>query len=252
MGATLEDHHRSERTLLTVQEITVRFGGLIALDTINLDIIEGRTTALLGPNGAGKTTLFNAIAGAVQPTSGRILLEGRDITERAPSRRCSAGVARTFQITQPFATLSVRENVMVPIVSRGVAMRQARAEAAEYADFVGLAAKLDEPARTLSTGQRKRLELARALATRPQLLLLDEVTGGVDRPSIPGLIALIGRLRDERAITVVVVEHNMEVLLGLADHGVFLNRGTIIASGPMREVARDAGVRRIYLGESDA
>jgi branched-chain amino acid transport system ATP-binding protein len=252
MGAPSQDRHVSASTLLAVREVTVRFSGLVALDKVDLDIVEGRTTALLGPNGAGKTTLFNAIAGAVQPTSGSILLEGRDITGLAPSRRCSAGVARTFQITQPFGTLSVRENVMVPITSRGVAMRQARAEAAEYAAFVGLASKLDEPARTLSTGQRKRLELARALATRPRLLLLDEVTGGVDRPSIPGLIELIGRLRDERAITVVVVEHNMEVLLGLADHGVFLNRGTIIASGPMREVAQDAGVRRIYLGEGDA
>jgi branched-chain amino acid transport system ATP-binding protein len=238
--------------LLRATGITVRYGGLVALNNVDLDVVAGRTTAILGPNGAGKTTLFNTITGVIRPAAGEILLKGHDVAGTSPSSRCRAGIARTFQITQPFGGLSVRENVMVAIASRGASMRQARTEAAEYADFVGLARKIDDPARTLSTGQRKRLELARALATQPQLLLLDEVTGGVDRPSIPGLLVLIRRLREERAITIVVVEHNMEVLLGLADDAVFLNRGEIIVSGAIEKVASDPAVRRIYLGDGDA
>ncbi|ESR26938.1 ABC transporter ATP-binding protein [Lutibaculum baratangense] len=238
--------------LLDVNQVTVRFGGLVALDRVDLHVEPGRTTAILGPNGAGKTTLFNAVAGVVHPTSGAISLDGRDITKALPSRRSRDGIARTFQITQPFVGLTVRENVMVSIVSRGVAMREARDEAAEYVSFVGLGPKMDEPARTLSTGQRKRLELARALATKPRLLLLDEVTGGVDRPSIPEILDLIRRLRDERGITIVVVEHNMEVLFGLADDAVFLNRGEVVVTGSMAEVAEHEAVRRIYLGDGDA
>ncbi len=238
--------------LLTVQGVTVRFGGLAALSDVTLSVRQGRTTAILGPNGAGKTTLFNAIAGTVRPTEGTIRFAGGEITGMSPSGRCRAGIARTFQITQPFGGLTVRENVMVPITMRGATMRQARAEAEEYVAFVGLTAKTEEPTRTLSTGQRKRLELARALATRPRLLLLDEVTGGVDRPSIPALLAVIRRLRAERDITIVVVEHNMEVLIDLAEDAYFLNRGEVVVSGDMNSVARDETVRHVYLGDGHA
>ncbi len=238
--------------LLEVDEVTVRFGGLVALNNVNLHVEQGRTTAILGPNGAGKTTLFNAVAGAVRPASGRITFDDSNITTALPSQRCRSGIARTFQITQPFVDLTIVENVMVAIVSRGVSMREARREAADYVTFVGLGQKMDAPARTLSTGQRKRLELARALATKPRLLLLDEVTGGVDKPSIPEILDLIRRLRDERGITIVVVEHNMEVLFGLADDAVFLNRGEVVVTGSMAEVAEHEVVRRIYLGDGDA
>lgn len=238
--------------LVELLDISVRFGGIVALRNVSMAVEAGKTTALLGPNGAGKTTLFNVIAGAVKVSAGELRFAGNTATKASPSERCRAGVARTFQITQPFSTLTIRENVMVPITARGRSMREARDEAASYAEFVGLAAKLDEPAATLSTGQRKRLELARALATEPRLLLLDEVTGGVDRPSIPELLALVRRLRDERGITVLVVEHNMEVLTGLADDAVFLNRGEIITQGTMKEVAGHETVRRIYLGDADA
>ncbi|OWU69268.1 hypothetical protein ATO2_09360 [Roseovarius sp. 22II1-1F6A] len=238
--------------LLQVDQLTVTFGGIVALRDVDLRVMSGRTTAILGPNGAGKTTLFNAVAGVVTPSSGRILLGDADISAERPSIRSKRGIARTFQITQPFSGLTVIENVMVAIVSRGVGMAEARNEAADYVDFVGLGAKLDAPARTLSTGQRKRLELARALATRPRLLLLDEVTGGVDRPSIPEILDLIRRLREERGITVLVVEHNMEVLFGLADDAIFLNRGEVVVRGSMQEVAEHDAVRRIYLGDGDA
>ncbi|WP_363322967.1 ATP-binding cassette domain-containing protein [uncultured Jannaschia sp.] len=144
------------------------------------------------------------------------------------------------------------ENVAVAIVSRGASMGAARRDAAEYVDFVGLGAKATSPARTLSTGQRKRLELARALATRPRLLLLDEVTGGVDQPSVPELLDLIRRLRVERGITVLVIEHKMDVLHGLADDAVFLDRGRVVTSGSMADIAAHGEVRRIYLGDADA
>lgn len=238
--------------LVELRGISVRFGGVVALRNVDMKVEEGRTTALLGPNGAGKTTLFNVIAGVATPSEGELRLAGEAATRSSPSQRCRAGVARTFQITQPFSALTIRENVMVAITARGRSMRDAHGEAATYAEFVGLASKIDEPARTLSTGQRKRLELARALATEPRLLLLDEVTGGVDRPSIPELLNLVRRLRDERGITVLVVEHNMEVLTGLADDAVFLNRGEIVTRGSMKDVAGHETVRRIYLGDADA
>lgn len=239
--------------LLDLSKISVRFGGIVALQNVNLAVPAGCTTAILGPNGAGKTTLFNVVAGVVKPTEGSITLDSHDITVASPSWRCSHGIARTFQITQPFTGLTVRENVMVAITARGTGMRAARREADDYVDFVGLSARMDEPSRTLSTGQRKRLELARALATKPRLLLLDEVTGGVDRPSIPAILDLIRRLREERGITVLVVEHNMEVLAGLADAAIFLNRGELLVSGTMADVAGHEAVKRIYLGgEGDA
>jgi len=236
---------------LRTERITVAFGGIVALKDVSLTVAQGKTTAILGPNGAGKTTLFNAIAGAVRPTGGTVFFGGEDITLYTPSRRCHSGIARTFQITQPFGGLSVRENVMVPLAAKGMPMKQARKEAESYVAFVGLSAKSEDPARVLSTGQRKRLELARALATRPRLLLLDEVTGGVDRPSIPELLDVIRRLRQERGITIVVVEHNMEVLLGLADDAVFLNRGELVVAGSMADIADHDAVRRIYLGDGD-
>ncbi|WP_299819719.1 ABC transporter ATP-binding protein [uncultured Jannaschia sp.] len=238
--------------LLLVSNLSVRFGGLLALDGVALEVRDGRSTAILGPNGAGKTTLFNAVAGAVRPSEGRILFAGDDITSIPPHRRCRKGISRTFQITQPFSGLNVIENVAVAIVSRGVPMAAALREAADYVAFVGLEAKSAAPARTLSTGQRKRLELARALATRPRLLLLDEVTGGVDQPSVPELLDLIRRLRVERGITVLVIEHKMDVLHGLADDAIFLDRGRVVTSGSMADIAAHDEVRRIYLGDADA
>ncbi|WP_411976559.1 ABC transporter ATP-binding protein [Sulfitobacter faviae] len=238
--------------LLEVSQATVQFGGVVALDHVDLTVKEGQTMAILGPNGAGKTTLFNVVAGVVPPSQGTIRLGGTDVTKATSSLRSANGIARTFQITQPFSGLTVIENVMVAIVSRGHSMSAAHEEAAEYVEFVGLGAKLNEPARTLSTGQRKRLELARALATKPRLLLLDEVTGGVDRPSIPQILDLIRRLREEHGITVLVVEHNMEVLFGLADKAIFLNRGKVLVTGTMQEVAEHEAVRSIYLGDRDA
>ncbi|WP_134725350.1 ABC transporter ATP-binding protein [Paracoccus luteus] len=240
----------TDANLLRLKDISVRFGGLTALNGISLDLRRNASLGLLGPNGAGKTTLFNVIAGAVRPSTGRVTFDGRDVTGDATSARSRAGVARTFQITQPFISLTVRENVMVALTAAGMAMRQAHGAAAEYVDFVGLRAKIDDAASGLSTGQRKRLELARALATRPKLLLLDEVTGGVDRPSIPGLVETIRALHAERGLTMVVVEHHMDFLGALVDEALFLDQGEQLVSGSLAQVAADARVRDIYLGDA--
>ncbi|WP_195759803.1 ABC transporter ATP-binding protein [Paracoccus sp. S-4012] len=237
--------------ILALEHVTVRFGGLVANDDVSLTLGERRSLALMGPNGAGKTTLFNVVAGSVRPTSGRVVFAGQDITTAPASERSRLGIARTFQITQPFSTLTVRENVMVALTAAGASMKDAHARARDYVDFVGLGLKLDDPSSTLSTGQRKRLELARALATRPRLLMLDEVTGGVDRPSIPGIIDTIHRLRDERGITLIVVEHHMDFLRALADEALFLHRGQVVVGGPIETVAAHPTVRNIYLGDAD-
>lgn len=241
-----------EPNLLALKDISVRFGGLTALQGININLSRGSSLGLLGPNGAGKTTLFNVIAGAVTSSSGQVVFDGNDVTADASSRRSRTGIARTFQITQPFTSLTVRENVMVALTAAGMGMRQARGAAEEYVDFVGLRAKIDDAAAGLSTGQRKRLELARALATRPKLLLLDEVTGGVDRPSIPGLVETIRTLHAERGLTLVVVEHHMDFLGALVDEALFLDQGRQIVSGSLAEVAADPRVRDIYLGDAHA
>ncbi|NPD17057.1 ABC transporter ATP-binding protein [Xinfangfangia sp. D13-10-4-6] len=237
------------KPILQVDAITMRFGGIVAIDNLSLDVKQGQILALMGPNGAGKTTTFHVIAGVHRPTSGRILFQGRDITNMRPDGRCTAGVARTFQITQPFEQLSVTENIMVGARPFHSSMADLRKASEVYAHKVGLGDKLDAPAKGLSTGQRKRLELARAMATRPKLLLMDEVTGGVDMKSIPGIIDLVKSLRDE-GLTIVLIEHNMKVISELADEAVFMNRGARMVSGTPHEVATDPGVVELYLGEA--
>lgn len=237
--------------ILQVDAITMRFGGIVAIDNLSLDVRQGQILALMGPNGAGKTTTFHVIAGVHAPTSGRILFQGQDITGMRPDGRCRAGLARTFQITQPFEQLSVTENIMVGARPFHASMADLRKASEVYAHQVGLGDKLDTPARGLSTGQRKRLELARAMATRPQLLLMDEVTGGVDMKSIPGLIDLVKDLR-KTGLTIVLIEHNMKVINELADEAVFMNRGARMVSGTPHQVATDPAVVELYLGEADA
>lgn len=234
--------------LLRVEAVTMRFGGITAIDDLTLDVKRGQILALMGPNGAGKTTTFHVIAGVHRPTAGRILLEGRDITGLRPDARCRAGLARTFQITHPFEELSVTENIMVGARPFHRSMAELRKAAEGYADQVGLGDRLDVSAKGLSTGQRKRLELARAMATRPRLLLMDEVTGGVDMKSVPGLIDLVRQLH-AGGLTIVLIEHNMKVINELADEAVFMNRGARMVSGTPQQVARDPAVIDLYLGE---
>jgi branched-chain amino acid transport system ATP-binding protein len=234
-------------TLLATEGLTKRFGGVYANRDVSFSVGRGEIVGLIGPNGAGKTTLFNLVTGFIRPDAGTVRFAGADVTAMRPDRLCHLGVARTFQILKPFPRLTVEENVMIGALTRGGGMARAREAARRCLALVGLDHKGDVLARGLSTGQRKRLEMARALATGPRLLLLDEITGGVDQPSIPGLIELVGRLRDE-GVTLLVIEHNMRVIMGLADRVVFLHLGQKLAEGTPQAIASHPEVVALYLG----
>jgi branched-chain amino acid transport system ATP-binding protein len=237
--------------LLAIESVSRRFGGLLALNGVSLAAAESRITGLIGPNGAGKTTLFGLISGFVAPDEGAIRYAGDIITGLPPHERARRGIARTFQIVQPFAGLSVRENIVV-----GAHLHhRARAEALAAADVVGrevgLGGLLDRPADTLTVAGRKRLELARALATEPKLLLLDEVLAGLNPTEIREIVPVIRRLCD-RGIAIMMIEHVMQAVMSLSEHVFVLAEGRIIAEGTPAEVAADRVVIEAYLGHGAA
>ncbi len=238
-------------TLLTVSQITKRFGGVVANQNISFQVAPGELVGIIGPNGAGKSTLFDVIAGIERPDAGEVRLEERRLTGLRPDQVSRLGVGRTFQKLRPFQGMTVLENVTVGALQKCRDVAHARREAREALERVGLEEKGNAYGRTLSTGQRKRLELARALATRPRLLLLDEVTGGVDQGSIPGLIRLIQDLH-RAGMTLVVIEHNMRVIMAMAQRIVALHLGEVIADGPPEAVTRDRRVVEAYLGQAYA
>jgi branched-chain amino acid transport system ATP-binding protein len=233
--------------LLSVQSVTMRFGGLTAVDAVSLDAQAGEITGLIGPNGAGKTTLFAVISGFEKPSSGAIHFAGRDITAMRVHERADAGIARTFQIVQPFAGLSVRDNIAVGAYLRHRKRDAALAKAEAVAQAVGLAPLLDQPAGALTVAGRKRLELARALATEPKLLLLDEVLAGLNPSEIRDMLPVVQAIR-AGGVTVLMIEHVMQAVMSLCDAVVVLAQGRIIASGAPSVVARDPAVIEAYLG----
>ncbi|MDT7952017.1 MAG: ABC transporter ATP-binding protein [Acetobacteraceae bacterium] len=237
--------------MLTVQGVSKRFGGLLAVDDASLTVPAGVITGLIGPNGAGKTTLFTIIAGFTQPTAGRVLFQDHDITADPAHRRAQAGIVRTFQIVQPFAGLSVRENIAVGAHLRHGARAEALDRATAVGKRVGLGPELDKPAASLTVAGRKRLELARALATEPTLLLLDEVLAGLNPTEIEGMLPVLRGLVAS-GITILMIEHVMQAVMQLCDTVHVLAQGRMIAAGPPRDVCADRAVIEAYLGPGAA
>jgi branched-chain amino acid transport system ATP-binding protein len=236
--------------LLTVESVSRRFGGLLAVNGASLSVRPG-ITALIGPNGAGKTTLFALISGFLKPSAGRIRYDGADVTGEPPHRLARRGVARTFQIVQPFAGLSVRDNLLVGAHLRHRKRSDALALAERVGHEVGLDDRLDRPAHALTVAGRKRLELARALATEPRLLLLDEVLAGLNPSEIRDIVPVVRGLAG-RGIAVLMIEHVMQAVMSLAAQVFVLAEGRIIAEGGPAEIAANPAVVEAYLGHGAA
>jgi branched-chain amino acid transport system ATP-binding protein len=235
--------------ILTVRELTKYFFGLAALDRVSFDIREGEIVGLIGPNGAGKTTLFSIIAGSQAPTSGAITFEGRDFTGVKSFRAVHAGIARTHQVTKPFRSMTVRENVEVGLrFGRGRRTRNVEKEVMEILELVGLHGLAAMPAVTLSVGHLKRLELARTLAARPRLLLCDEVCAGLTESEMQSILDLLRRIQS-LGTTIIYVEHNMRAILSTCHHVIVLNFGRKLAEGPPEQMRNDPAVIEAYIGK---
>ena len=238
--------------LLSLESVTKRFSGLTANKSVSLAIESGEIVGLIGPNGAGKTTLFNCISGYMHPDEGRIVFDGTDITRRRPETICGLGVARTWQIVRAFGRMTALDNVVCGALERTNRVSEARARARELIDFTELEGRADVLAANLTLADKKRLEIARALATGPRLLLLDEAMSGLTPFEAAMAVRLVKRIHQELRITICVVEHVMEVVMPLSHRVVVLDYGTKIADGAPRDIVRDELVISAYLGERRA
>ena len=237
--------------LLEGRNVSKSFGGVQALSEVDFTVERGTIVGLIGPNGAGKTTLFNAVAGAFKPTSGRIVFDEADITGLPANAVCRLGMARTFQVTRPFGAMTCLENVMVAAINRHPQKPRAFIEssAREKLSFVGLAEMEGVEARHLNVIQKKRLEMARALATEPKLLMLDEVLGGLNTQEISQAVEFIRSLRDQLGLTVLWIEHVMGAIMQAAERVIVLDQGQVLMAGTPAEVVNDPRVIQAYLGE---
>ena len=237
--------------MLDVRGLSKTFGGLKAVTDASLSVSEGKIVSLIGPNGAGKTTLFALISGFLNPDEGQTFFDGADVTGRPPHEICQRGLVRTFQVVQPFANLSVRENIAVGAHTRIAKRKLALAKAGDVASLVGMEGMLDQPAGDLTIAGRKRLELARALATEPKLLLLDEVMAGLNATEIAGMVQVVRSIRDS-GVTIFLIEHVMQAVMSLSDYTYVLNQGKMIAHGEPKEVTSSPEVIEAYLGHGAA
>lgn len=235
------------RTLLELKNLGKRFGGNWAIKGVNLEVHSGDILGIIGPNGAGKTTLFNMVTGFLKPTEGEVYLKGEKLTGGKPEKISKKGIARTFQIVKPFGQLSVLDNIMVGALKHESKVPKAREKAKEYADLVGLTPFLHVPAGTLTIGNRKRLEVARALATQPELILLDEVMGGLNDTETVEMMRIIESLH-QGGLTILIIEHNMHALMSLSKKVAVLCYGEKLAEGTPEEVSSNQDVIDAYLG----
>jgi branched-chain amino acid transport system ATP-binding protein len=233
--------------LLEAHEVSRAFGSFMALSKADLAVGEGEIVGLIGPNGAGKSTFFNCLVGDLVPTSGRVVFADTDVTNSSPETHARLGIGRTFQVPATFEEMTILENVMVGAFLRHPNRNDARAKAREIVEFVGLGAQIEQPARSLGTPGRKRLEIARVLASEPRLILLDEALAGLTPVEVQTAIELVRRIH-QRGITLVIVEHIMEVILSLTQRVLVFNQGHTIASGTPQEVVNDSAVIEAYLG----
>jgi branched-chain amino acid transport system ATP-binding protein len=245
--------NQGHESFLEVHQLGIHFGGVQALKNVTFRLEPGKIIGVMGPNGAGKTTLFNLITGVYKPTFGTIRLSGKQLQGLSPSRICHAGIARSFQSGRPFANMTALENVLVGLHfggrSGGISMADARREGHEILAMVGLARQSDRPVASLNLMERKIVELARALGTRPKLLLLDEILAGLSPLDLAPAIAIIVRIRDELGITVVWIEHIMKVLMETCEHLLVLHHGEKLAEGSPSEVAANETVAQAYFGK---
>ena len=237
--------------ILTVENLSKSFGGIHANRDISFDVEEGSILGVIGPNGAGKSTLFDLITGFTKPDTGKVKFFDKDIFGISPDKISNLGVGRTFQKLKPFADQTLLENVMIGAFVKEKDIKKARDRALEIIDFVDLIEKRHHFAKELSTGQRKRLEMARAMAIDPKLLLMDEVTGGVDQKTIPGLVELVKKLK-KTGVTIITIEHNINIIMEISDNVLALDQGKRIALGEPKEIQNNKQVIDAYLGTFDA
>ena len=237
--------------ILTVENLSKSFGGIHANRDISFDVEEGSILGVIGPNGAGKSTLFDLITGFTKPDAGKVKFFDKNIFGINPDKISNLGIGRTFQKLKPFADQTLLENVMIGAFVKEKEIKRARDRALEIIDFVDLIEKRHHFAKELSTGQRKRLEMARAMAIDPKLLLMDEVTGGVDQKTIPGLVELVKKLK-KTGVTIITIEHNINIIMEISDNVLALDQGKRIAFGQPKEIQNNKQVIDAYLGTFDA